>query len=68
MNLASKQIGTIPALCEKISKHLVDVNAVYKENGFQSDQINLWHDRDPKKFESIHVIDLQLIYAACTTD
>lgn len=24
--------------------------------------------RDPKKFESIHVIDLQLIYATCTTN
>ncbi|KAL9966337.1 hypothetical protein ACROYT_G024391 [Oculina patagonica] len=60
--------GTIPVLREQISKHLVDVDAAYKENGFQSDQINFWHNRDPKKFESIHVIDLQLIYAACTTD
>lgn len=34
----------------------------------KSKQINFWKEGDAKKFESIHIIDLELIYAACTTD
>lgn len=60
--------GNVPALREHISRNLVDVRNAYKNNGFQSNQVNFWNATNPKKFESIYVIDLQLIYAACTTD
>ena len=48
--------GNVPVLREQISRYLVDVCNAYK------------NETNPKKFESIHVVDLQLIYAGCTTD
>ena len=60
--------GNVPALRKHIAQHLDSLQNFCKNKEFESNQIYLWKERDPKKFESIHVIDLKLIYAACTTD
>lgn len=66
--LVVKADGNVPALRKHIAQHLDGLWNVYKNKEFERKQINVWKERDPKKFESIHVIDLQLIYATCTTN
>lgn len=60
--------GNVPTLRKHLAQHLEGVRKVYLDKGFSSDQLNFWNEQIPKRFESIHVIDLQLMYAACTTE
>lgn len=60
--------GNVPTLRKHLAQHLEGVRKAYLDKGFSSDQLNFWNEQIPKRFESIHVIDLQLMYAACTTE
>ena len=59
--------GNVPTLRKHLAQHLEGVRKAYLDKGFSRDQLNFWNEQIPKRFESIHVIDLQLMYAACTT-
>ena len=59
--------GNVPTLRKHLAQHLEGVRKTYLDKGFSRDQLNFWNEQIPKRFESIHVIDLQLMYAACTT-
>ena len=47
-----------------INQHLIGLRNLYKEKEFLTNQINFWTNEDLMTFSCVHVIDLELIYAA----
>ena len=62
--------GNVPTLRRHLAQHLEGARKAYldTEGVFKRPmQLNFWNEQIPKRFESIYFIDLQLMYAACTT-
>ena len=62
--------GNAPTLRKHLAQHLEGARKAYldTEGVFKRPmQLNFWNEQIPRRFESIYFIDLQLMYAACTT-
>ena len=58
--------GTVATLKDRIATHIAGIRAEYQENGLSSTSVNFWDTSiDGFQFEAIHVVDQDLIYAAC---
>ena len=59
-----REDANLTTLRNSINQHLVGLRNLYKEKKFPTNQINFWANEDLMTFSCIHVIDLELIYAA----
>ncbi len=58
------EVGNVATLRSLINQRLISIRSDYKEKTFATNEVNFWAKEDQIKFSSIHVIDLELIYAA----
>lgn len=59
-----REDANLTTLRNSINQHLIGLRSLYKEKKFPTNQINVWANEDLMTFSCIHVIDLELIYAA----